>query len=234
MTIEVFPVVHVGSEAQATEQAAIALEAGADGIYLIDHHSRNDTDLLINCFNKVGEQNPDAFVGLNFLQHDVPYQSFIFLLYAYSEGDIRTLPSGLWADDADPDHDRTRTTRHTIPELSQVQYLGGVSFKYTHFFSDEPEPSAKEAERLMDAVDVVTTSGRGTGYAPNPAKIKAMKDAIGSKKLAVASGISINNLTDYAGNFDQLVVSSSIETESYSGIFVPRKVKDLVDLAHSL
>jgi len=61
-----------------------------------------------------------------------------------------------------------------------------------------------------------------------------MKNAIGSKKLAVASGISADNIASYSGLFDQLLVSTSIEVVPYSGIFEPDKLKQLIELAKTI
>ena len=61
-----------------------------------------------------------------------------------------------------------------------------------------------------------------------------MKEIIGEQKLAIASGVSTNNLYQYDGNVDQILVSTSIETEPYSGVFIPKKLKELILKAHEL
>jgi predicted TIM-barrel enzyme len=231
MSIEVFPVVHIQRPNQALEQSEAAFAAGADGVYLIDHNNGHP-EVLLDAFNQVAATHPGRFVGVNFLQHGSARQSLQVLRERVDTGDIVRLPSGLWSDDADANKDMAQQLRDEDPQLAGISYLGGVAFKYTRFFTDDPERATTEAIRLSPFVDVVTTSGAGTGKAPNPEKIRAMKRAIGQQRLAIASGISVDNLHQYSGSFDQLLVSTSVETEPYSGVFDEVKLKDLIDMAH--
>jgi phosphoribosylanthranilate isomerase len=59
-----------------------------------------------------------------------------------------------------------------------------------------------------------------------------MKKVAGT--LAVASGLSIENIDDYAGLIDEVLVASSVETKPYSGVFDTAKLKQFIDKAHSL
>lgn len=233
MATEVYPVVHINDLRQATEQSAVALERGADGIYLIDHHS-GDTNLLFNAFNAVSRLHPEAYVGINALCAPTSYDIFLMMQRALSRGKLRRYPDGAWVDDATPNARETSRLRLMDPELGKIRYLGGVAFKYTPFATNDPMVAAREAVRLRYSVDVVTTSGPGTGVPPSPEKIAAMKESIGKQPLAVASGVSIENLADYDGNIDQLLVATSIETEPGSGIFDRAKLHDLVQMAHGL
>lgn len=231
MAIEVFPVVHINDIREAADQASVAFEAGADGVYLIDHRAGVPTR-LINTFNDVAKEHPDKFVGVNYLQYDSAATAFDDVLLRESANELVRLPDGIWVDNADQSKETTMKIRADFPHLNAIRYLGGVAFKYTDFYKEDPEEAAHEATRLMDYVDVVTTSGRGTGYAPSPEKIARMKEAIGpDKKLAVASGISSENIAQYGQTFDQLLVSTSIETEPYSGIFIPSRVAELIKRA---
>jgi hypothetical protein len=232
MAVETFPVVHIHEVSQAVEQSGVAFEMGADGIYLIDHNNW-PVEKLIDSFNEVSTLYPGKFVGLNFQQHRSAALSLEFLSQAVKSGEIARLPDGLWADDADEEKYAFLRLRAENATLANIRYLGGVAFKYTPSFTSDPKQSAAEAIRLEAFVDVVTTSGRGTGKAPSPEKIQAMKSAIGEKKLAVASGISLENFADYDGNFDQLLVSTSVEVEPYSGIFDPVRLKELIDLTRA-
>lgn len=230
MSMEIFPVVHIQDTEQALDQSSMALEMGADGIYLIDHHGRSPHG-LIHAFNQVKEVYPERFIGINVLQSPSAAATLTLLLDSLRQGDIAALPDGLWEDNAEIDKDLALELRALYPELTSIRYLGGVAFKYTPLFTEDPELAAEEARRLEPYVDVVTTSGAGTGEAPTPEKIRAMKATIG-KKLAVASGISVQNLAQFDGSFDQLLVSTSVETEPYSGIFDPQKLQELIDVAH--
>jgi predicted TIM-barrel enzyme len=125
--------------------------------------------------------------------------------------------------------------REDHPGLKKIAFMGGVSFKYTEWYTADPAESARMAEQLAPFVDVVTTSGAGTGSPPSAEKITAMGRAAGPGRLAVASGISIENIADYSDQPDMTVlVASSLETEKYSGIFIPERVRAVVEAAHAI
>lgn len=233
MATEIFPVVHINSIKQAVEQAGVALDLGADGVYLIDHMSGH-SDKLLQALRRTSAEYPDGFVGVNFLNHSNALDAFDDLRTAKAVEIISSYPDGLWVDDASRADFETLALREQYPELKTIRYLGGVAFKYTVRYTDNPDIAVLEAKQFSGFVDVVTTSGPGTGRPPRPEKIAAMKRAIGGQPLAVASGVDIDNLPDYGGNIDQLLVASSIETVKGSGIFDEAKLRDLIQLAHKL
>ena len=59
-------------------------------------------------------------------------------------------------------------------------------------------------------MDVVTTSGPGTGWSASVEKIGAMKEALGDFPLAIASGVTPENVTDYLGIADCFLVATGI------------------------
>jgi len=58
--------------------------------------------------------------------------------------------------------------------------------------------------------DVVTTSGPGTGQAAAVEKIRAMKQALGPRPLAIASGITPANIGEYLPIADAFLVATGI------------------------
>lgn len=85
-------------------------------------------------------------------------------------------------------------------------YFGGVAFKYQRPVADLCT-AAKTACRFMD---VVTTSGPGTGKAAHVDKIRTMKNAIGEFPLAIASGITPGNVEEYLPCSDCYLVATGI------------------------
>lgn len=59
-------------------------------------------------------------------------------------------------------------------------------------------------------MDVVTTSGPGTGKAAAVEKIRTMKEALGDFPLAIASGITPENVSDYLPYADCFLVATGI------------------------
>lgn len=232
--MKVFPVVHIKQPEVAIGQAHLALELGADGVYLIDHSA--DTVALFYTFNGVSQDNPKAYVGVNLLGFR-PVAACAVIEEAFQNEKLRRIPDGLWADDALDENRRgeTKMYKQNTDDLKGMRYLGGVAFKYTPEFTDDPDQAYREVIQLRGRVDVVITSGEKTGVAPSVAKIRSMKQAVGeSGTLAVASGISLENLGDYAGIIDEVLVASSVETAPYSGTFNETVLQAFITKAHDV
>lgn len=229
MSVEIYPVVHYLDRHQALDESGLAFDLGADGVYLIDHSYGGGLGSLLNSMMTVKGQHPDKFVGVNFLGVP-PNKLFNWFGTIHDKYNI-PLPDGIWADNADQRARSTVRERQVNPALQGIRYLGGVSFKYQKGYSDKPGPAAREAARLAPFVDVVTTSGPGTGHAAPAEKLQAMKEAIGEQRLAVASGVSIENIAQCAPHVDEILVSSSVEIRH--GQFSPLKLGRLIEAAHS-
>jgi hypothetical protein len=238
----VYPVVHiVDSPEIAFEQAMIAHDAQADGVFIIDHipTGRGGRDhRIIETFTKIKTAQPDFFVGINYLAYD-PLTGYEQTKRYAQKGELSTLPDALWFDDAidgekrityAEDNLRVLRKHREKNGLEHVKFMGGLAFKYTRGYTDDPIEAAKITAQLGPLVDEVVTSGAGTGQAPSPAKLEKMVQAIDGSRLAVASGISTDNLIDYRDILPDLdiLVASSIETAPYSGRFVPAKVREFI------
>ena len=80
----------------------------------------------------------------------------------------------------------------------------------------------------MRFMDVVTTSGLSTGSAPDREKISRMKASIRNKPLAIASGISSDNVGNYLDIADCFLVATSLLVPGKEE-FDPSRVKALVE-----
>lgn len=232
MSIEVFPVVHVTNEAQAREQASSALDTGADGLYLVGGGQIAAPELL-RVSGLVMKDNPDQFVGVNCLDLRSSKDVFTLINEKHNSNDNWPVPSGVWVDDASIDAWETSKLRSENPHLTRISYLGGVAFKYTAIKVTSIAGAVEEAYRLSPYVDVVTTSGLGTGKPPSVEKVSMMKRIIRPQRLAIASGIGIHNIDKYRKFVDQVLVGSSIKVQPYSDKIDMNKLQRLVDYAHS-
>lgn len=212
----VLPVVHVESEHQARRNTDLARQAGADGVFLINHFS--DCEDLLAIHRRVSEDHPDWWIGVNCLDLDPPE---VFEL-------VTDGVAGIWVDDAGVDE-----REHGQPLAEQATaarersgwkglYFGGVAFKYQRPVEDLTR-AARIAVRHMD---VVTTSGPGTGIAAACDKIVAMKEAVGDFPLAIASGITAENVGDYLDVVDCFLVATGI-SRSFTELD-PVKVRRLI------
>lgn len=230
--MRIYPVVHINTTPTAVEQSATALTAGADGVYLIHHGADNAT--VFGVLRIVGDNHPGAFVGVNLLGSST-LQALHRIEQALNTGEITCAPSGLWSDDirSDPDPFAAKEYASRTEALSGVRILGGIAFKYTSTFTEDPDVARDETVRLRDAVDVVTTSGSGTGTPPTVAKLRAMREVAG-RPIAVASGLSAANVVDFRTVVDEVLIASSIETAPYSGIFDRHALLDAIQTVHAL
>lgn len=229
MNKKFFPVIHVQDAVQALENAAVAFECGADGIFLINHEDEqghrpiNYLDLL-SIHTEVVADHPGKWIGINFL--DLPATKIF--------QHLTPAVAGVWIDDGEIDE---RTGPQPAAEAISIAregsgwqgvYLGGVAFKYQR--SVAGEDLAKAAEIGARFIDVVTTSGPATGKAAAIEKVQTMKRALGAKPLAIASGITVENVNSYLAWVDYFLVATGISSDFYT--LDPQKVKALATIIH--
>ena len=217
----VLPVIHVEASEQAHRNTKIARDAGADGVFLINH-GMADAELL-DIHEAVADANAGWWVGVNCLNLS-PEKVFAA---------VSPKVGGVWVDnagieegqEAQPFADRVEAVRQS--RAPGCLYFGGVAFKYQRDV-DDLEAACRIAARFMDAV---TTSGPGTGYAADVEKIRRMKQALGNTPLAIASGITPENVGDYLPHADCLLVATGIGRNFTE--LDPLKVRSLVQRVRS-
>ncbi|MDP6945113.1 MAG: BtpA/SgcQ family protein [Myxococcota bacterium] len=212
----VLPVVHVEDTEQALRNADIVVEAGCDGFFLI-HHAQ-DHSVLLDVYRAVRAVHPTAWIGLNCL--DLLAEE----VFAAVDPDV----DGIWMDDAAIDE---RTSEQPMAERIAVAraasgweglYFGGVAFKGQRHV-DDLETAAAVAARYMD---VITTSGRGTGYAANVEKVRRIKTGAAAAPVGVASGITPDNVTEYLPHAQFFLVATGISWSFHE--LNPGKVRALI------
>lgn len=244
--MKIFPIVHINKNdidgSVAAKESKRALDLGADGVYLIDHYNGNDTDRLFEAYNLALAESPDKYIGINILgMSPIGAMRAMAKALRQENGDGLLLsPGGLWVDDMrgyDGENFpklEALELKKSDENLKRVRLVGGVAFKYTKTYYDNPDMSRYEAVWLEDTVDVMVTSGPATGQPPSVEKCRAMKEVIGNQPLAVASGLSAENIRQYEGIVNEAMVSSSIETYPSSGRFNMLKLDALIKIAHNL
>ncbi|MBY0230587.1 MAG: hypothetical protein K2W96_14980, partial [Gemmataceae bacterium] len=171
----VLPIIHVAGRDQALRNTDTARAGGADGAFLISHGSVSD-DALLDICRAVREAQPGFWLGVNCLSLR-PEE-----LFARLPAGLR----GVWSDQAGIDE--TTDAQPAAARITDARaswdglYFGGVAFKYQRPVRDP----AAAALRAAPWMDVVTTSGPGTGQAAPPAKVRSMKQALGDHPLALA------------------------------------------------
>lgn len=201
---KVYPVIHFLDRATAFAEAAKAIQANADGIFLISHKGDDDELLTVAC--AIRDQHPTLPVGVNFLTKD-GLESTILARRA-------NLPM-VWGDDVGVDSkgftDLGLSVRaQKCVSRDKLDVFASVAFKYRSF-EPNPELAAKNA---LSAGFIPTTSGSGTGSAPDLSKIVAMSKATGGV-LAVASGMTPENIGSFAPYLSHILVATGVSLDEH-------------------
>lgn len=203
----VLPVIHVVSERLALESVLVAQEAGSDGVFLINHRMPSQEFLAI--YESVAGKVPGFWIGINCL--DLSAEEIFNEIFRRRWFKL----SGLWVDN--PMVDERSGSTFVAEKINSLRrrsewrslYFGGVAFKY-----QRPVLELERAAMLAASyMDVITTSGPGTGLAAEVEKIRRMKAAIEDKPLAIASGITPENVKDYLGIANCFLVATGISRD---------------------
>lgn len=216
------PVVHPVGWSEAIDSVRVASDAGVKGVFLINQGM--DTDDVLRLVVAVRQQFPALWVGLNLLGRS-PAQALTDALDA-CEGRI----DGIWTDNARVDEEaNTQAAAHEFVEVRRQRgwtglYFGGVAFKYQREVA--AENLGKAAAIASEFVDVICTSGPGTGMAAELDKIVAIRRGVGADvAIALASGVSAANAANYLPHVNAYLVGTGIEAGF--GVLDPHKVSEL-------
>lgn len=193
---EIIPVIHMINFNQVHTNVKICMKCGIEKVFLINHHV-SPADLIDTAL-EIKKLYPNLWVGINML--GVTSQNALSTDW---EGDII---DGLWCDETVSSKDAENWRDSSFKGM----FFGGLAFKY------QPQPKdLKEAcKESALATDVSTTSGPGTAKAAAIEKIKSIREYLGDHPMAIASGVSVDNIEDYNGIADYLLVASSITSKS--------------------
>lgn len=199
---KIYPVIHHYNDLLTQKQADIAFECGADGVFIISHYG--DDHGVIQSAWHTHVRYPDKDVGVNLLSTKVEEVA--------SKVNSSSCINMVWYDNvgihSDPSYEDTELT-----DLISKQYsitgktvFAGVAFKYQQE-DENPHVSAYECSRHYGFIP--TTSGQGTGKAPALDKIIGMHACSGDW-LAIASGMTCENIEEFAPYLSHILVSTGI------------------------
>jgi hypothetical protein len=185
---------------QVVQNINTIIQCGLDSAFLINHEVSGFE--LLDEADWLTKNYPAFNLGLNIL--DFPTQHA-----------LRSSKLPIWCD-------RTPTCADYNMRTSK-RVFGGLAFKY----QPQPDDLKTACENIKSCCDVATTSGDGTGIPASRSKIQLIRQYLGDFPLAVASGVSSENIKDYADLVDYVLVASSI-TDS-NELIVKDKLLELVD-----
>ncbi|CAH1691529.1 conserved hypothetical protein [Hyphomicrobiales bacterium] len=208
----VIPVIHHVETGLTLEQAGLAFELGADGVFLISHH--DDDASLIPLAKQIRHDRPRAWLGINFLSMGLP-AAFRLVI----DSDVRI--DGLWSDRPgvssqgyETEALHLATYRALLDDAGRPAptIFASVAFKYQPLEHDPGLAAAKALELGF----VPTTSGSGTGSAPSLSKIEDIRRAIGPEApLACASGMTLENIATFAPLLSHALVATGVSRDEH-------------------
>lgn len=212
----VLPVIHVLNYQQAAREVEKCVRAQADGVFLISMDGRNNQ--LLDIAGQLILDFPRFWMGVNLLGWS-PLHSAFHLKQSGLQG--------FWSDNARLDDLKEATMTRANFARAGVAHFGGFAFKY------QPQPLSIAAAAIKDErmMDVLTTSGPGTGQAPAVTKIDLIRRAVPEAAIAIASGITPTNAT-YFPMANAYLCATGIEADF--GLLNPVKLKALVDAVRSM
>jgi hypothetical protein len=214
----ILPVIHRSSDQQSVEAAGVAKDSGAKGVFVIDHlATAMDPDVLLETYAQIKKEFPDFWVGLNNLGVHPADRAVILACEVPADG--------VWVDNA---YDRDATFTGDLRSETGTVYFGGLAMKGSGYIED-PETAGYFIREHLDLVDVAVTSGPGTGQSCPAARLEAIRAHSPDAKLAIASGVDLENVARHSRLVDYILVASSVETYPYSGVFDPNILAGLVE-----
>ena len=224
----VLPVIHVLDNEQAERNVRTVIECGAAGVFLINHDFGIEPFLPI--IRHVRDRYPGLWLGVNFLAV-TGLNAFPILGELERDG----YPvDAYWADDARIDEHATQSDQQEAIAINAARrsanwnglYFGGTAFKKQR--EVDPSDYAASAEQAVHQMDVVTTSGVATGHSADLDKIKTFRRACGETPLAIASGITPDNVLDYAADVDAYLVATGVSDPGDFHNLNPKKLQQLL------
>lgn len=222
----VYPVIHQLTPETSIAEAQVAFECGADGVFLISHNGQNEELFAPAC--KIKKMFPYAKVGMNLLG------------YSALDSLETVIDFGLdmvWVDDCGVRSDEKKDYVQKISEILYrnkgiPEFYGSVAFKYQR---EDSNPGLAAIEACKAGM-IPTTSGTGTGSAPQVDKIHGMQESLrtlqsethfGSMPLAIASGMDPDNIDQFLPYATHFLVSTGISSDFYH--LDKEKTKNFID-----
>lgn len=198
----VLPVIHHRDARTTLAQARLAAAAGADGVFLISHGGKDHELGVLG--ETIREELPRSVVGVNYLRLGVER--------AMEDAALRRLHM-VWADDCGVSSRGASAQALWLAkrrlELG-IEVFASVAFKYQAAELDAPAAARVAADQGF----IPTTSGVATGSAPTVEKVSGMSKAV-QGKLAVASGMTAEIVSQYVPWLSHILVSTGISSDEH-------------------
>ena len=227
----ILPVIHVLDDARTAANIDHIIDAGLKGCFLINHDFGIDAFLPV--LEAIRGRYSDFWIGVNFLA--VTGLKAFPILADLDERGVRI--DAYWADDARIDE--SAVTQEEADNIAATRtacgweglYFGGTAFKKQR--PVDPKDYARAAGIAGGFMDVVTTSGIATGHSADLGKLAEFRGALPDRPIALASGITPDNATDY-DMVDCFMVATGINFENDFYNIDPARLSHLVNVCRDM
>lgn len=213
MSKELIPVLHIDNNTDIIGSMKLLNSLDIKKVFFISHGYLNYKE-LIEVIKEIKSKFENFWIGVNFL--DVKASD----VFRINKEEL-SIVDAIWIDNSFAGISNAVAKGISIDRNKNFKgmYFGGVAFKYC------PQPSNLKyaVEQAIELMDVITTSGKGTGIEAEIEKIAEMSQYAQNKKpLAIASGITANNIDKYLPYVKYFLVGTFIEKGP--GIFDKDKI----------
>ncbi len=217
---EILPVVHLHpyddtALTQVLNHANLIFDKhNLNGLFLISHHAK-ELDVINNAI-LLNDLYPDKRIGVNCLSMT---PTSIVETFKY-----HNFTPDIWLDYAGVDsygYTHGTSLLSNLMKRTNIRVFSSVAFKYQPH-EENPQKAADNARKIGF---IPTTSGNATGCPPTTQKIESMYNSSGS--LAVASGMTPENVGLYKDHLSHILVSTGISKDEYT--IDPDKLKQFID-----
>jgi predicted TIM-barrel enzyme len=176
---------------------------------------------------EIRDRYPSLWIGINLLSR-TPTEALTVAIATCGGVD------GIWSDNAGIDDRVVHPRAEAFADARRTAawrglYFGGVAFKYQREIATEH--LGRAATVAAPYMDVVCTSGPGTGYAADVEKVRALRSGLlGDHAMALASGVTPGNVRSYLPYVQAFLVGTGIEKQL--GVLDPAKIEALMTAMH--
>lgn len=209
--MKVLPVIHYLNQQQALDNAELAVELGADGVFFIDMSGFKENEVL-HLAHMLKEKNIKTKVGINILSNPTPASMVMAHVWGFDM---------VWTDNQDYFNGEAPKYVQVMKDMMvsyKLDVFTAVAFKYQ---AKDPKPTESAYAAARDYF-IPTTSGAGTGIAADIEKVKAMRESFmysswhKNPPIALASGLTPDNIELYKPYITHALVATGINKDFYN------------------
>ena len=212
--MKIIPVIHHRDELLTFRNAQLCHKNNVYGLFIISMEGNNEG--LAALARKIKNEFPTLKIGVNHLGYKSLNSLYECLNYSLDM---------MWSDEPIVTGSFiSKEAEDIYKELNEnkIDFFNSVAFKYQaeEFYIED---SVKNSKSLGF---IPTTSGQATGVAAEINKIKKMKEALRDYPLAIASGLTPENVKEYSKMIDYGLVATGISKNFYE--FDEEKIKSIL------